>query len=501
MLRRKHQVYFMKTIFWFFVLIFIASSVCDAQRSSWLQRSWRGRAYTLGNDPKNYELVLTITKIKGKNFEGVMTTSQPADPSVHFDTKISGTVEDDHLQISMPGWKVKCGNCAPQTLGFSMESGKFFMKGEAKGCYIECTWITVFSEDLMKFNTSDQQYLLAVSDREGEPDTTSVAQNTPPSKDTAVITPKEDPLPKRIPLIAAGDVAFATHKSSQLLEKPGSLKSAPSLVLKETMPEIRISVLPAGEIVSFPHSNNVTYSGKKEPLKDPSLQIKENVPEIRTPVLPAGEIVAFEHHNDVAYSGKKEPLKNPSLEIKENVQEIRTSIIPAGEIILLPAKDLFAASQNVHVTMNKNISMGTQKYIAPPKIDSQKQVVAKKDSVSLLPQDYSERKKNVIRTLIVNTDSIVLRVYDNGVVDGDIVSVIYNDKVVIDKLSLTSHAVVVKVPVTKEGINTLVFHAHNLGEYPPNTAELEILYGNKKEELTVSSDLTVSSMIDVKYQK
>jgi hypothetical protein len=92
-------------------------------------------------------------------------------------------------------------------------------------------------------------------------------------------------------------------------------------------------------------------------------------------------------------------------------------------------------------------------------------------------------------------------VYDNGVVDGDIVSVIYNDKVVIDKLSLTSHAVVVKVPVTKQGINTLVFHAHNLGEYPPNTAELEILYGNKKEELTVSSDLTVSSMIDVEYQK
>jgi len=30
---------------------------------------------------------------------------------------------------------------------------------------------------------------------------------------------------------------------------------------------------------------------------------------------------------------------------------------------------------------------------------------------------------------------------------------------------------------------------------------LEILYGNKKEELTVSSDLTVSSAIDIEYQQ
>jgi hypothetical protein len=117
-----------------------------------------------------------------------------------------------------------------------------------------------------------------------------------------------------------------------------------------------------------------------------------------------------------------------------------------------------------------------------------------------LPAGYTERKKNVIRTLTVNTDTVVLRVYDNGVVDGDIVSVVYNDNVVIDKLSLTTRAVEVKIPVNTSQINTLVFHAHNLGEFPPNTAKLEIIYGNKKEELTVSSDLTVSSTIDIVRQ-
>ena len=121
--------------------------------------------------------------------------------------------------------------------------------------------------------------------------------------------------------------------------------------------------------------------------------------------------------------------------------------------------------------------------------------------VSLLPTDYGDRKINVVRTLTVNTDSIVLSVYDNGVVDGDIVSVVYNDKVVVDKLSLKSKALVIKIAVNKTSINKLVFYAHNLGEFPPNTAQLDIVYGNKKESLTISSDYTVSSAIDIVYKE
>ena len=133
-----------------------------------------------------------------------------------------------------------------------------------------------------------------------------------------------------------------------------------------------------------------------------------------------------------------------------------------------------------------------------------KPVVAKpvlKDSITALPKGYAERKVNVVRTIPVDTDSITIRVYDNGVVDGDVVSVVYNDKVVIDQLSLTSRAFVIKIPVQPSGNNTLVFHAHNLGEFPPNTAKLEILFGNKKDELTISSDYTVSSSINIMYSR
>ena len=147
----------------------------------------------------------------------------------------------------------------------------------------------------------------------------------------------------------------------------------------------------------------------------------------------------------------------------------------------------------------KNVIVDTMAIVAAEKPVINKPVIH--DSISLLPKGYTERKVNVVRTVQVNTDSITIRVYDNGVIDGDVVSVVYNDNVIIDKLSLISRAYTVKIPVKLEGNNMLVFHAHNLGEFPPNTAKLEIIYGNKREELTISSDYTISSSVNIVYTK
>ena len=119
------------------------------QNTSWLQRSWKGRAFILSNGPKeNYDLVLTIGKIKGKTFEGNLKTINPSDTAIQFNTKVDGIIYEKHMTINIGTWKVNCGNCKPQSLSFSIENGKFYLKGEAKGCSQECTWITVFRGNL-----------------------------------------------------------------------------------------------------------------------------------------------------------------------------------------------------------------------------------------------------------------------------------------------------------------------------------------------------------------
>jgi len=386
-----------------------------------------------------------------------------------------------------------------------MESGRFFFKGEAKGCStVECTWITEFSEPLEKFNFKEQDVLFAMADVEPPaPIDTTVAKNDKPVADTtAVVKETPPPPPQRIPVLAAGEVA-AVVKNNPGANTPSSLDKNNSIMIKQNeIPEKRLPVLLSGGVVALNTNISATAKTPVTLLGTEAMSVKENVvPEKRIPVLQSGDVVSAKNNtNNSAQNPPSSLNATSSITVKQNeVPEQKFEVLPAGDIVLAAHTSAIALKKTTYPLPVKNTSLKVKVHENTP-VAVQK-TLPPKDTAAALPTGYAERKKNVIRTLTVNTDSIMLRVYDNGVVDGDIVSVIYNDKVVIDKLSLTSHAVEVKIPVTKTGINTLVFHAHNLGEFPPNTALLEVLYGDKKEELTVSSDLTVSSAIDIEYQQ
>ena len=324
----------------------------------------------------------------------------------------------------------------------------------------------------------------------------------------------ENPLP-RIVLTPAGDIAATNHTNINSLSQKETvaLRQNLSLTIKEN-PLPLIVLMPAGDVVAITNHYNINSLSQKEAValhKNFSLMVKEN-PTPRIVLVPAGNIAATTDLSNINSLSQKQAVtlhKDFSLTIKENPQ-VRIAPLPAGEIVstkhktgllvsakfsqqLPPKNASLTIWQNNLIVARQSSTKDSITSIAKTKDTTQTRIVA-------LPAGYTERKKNVIRTLTVNTDTVVLRVYDNGVVDGDIVSVVYNDNVVIDKLSLTTRAVEVKIPVNTSQINTLVFHAHNLGEFPPNTAKLEIIYGNKKEELTVSSDLTVSSTIDIVRQ-
>ena len=481
---------FVQRIKLFSLIIFISLAgavTCCAQNTSWLKRSWQGRAYLLGSNPQNYDLVLTISSIKGKNFEGVMRTIKPADTSMHFDTKVSGSIADKFLLITIGPWKVSCGTCKPQNMAFSIESGNFYIKGEAKGCSEECTWITEFSKPLIEFSVAETETLFTIAEEIKAPDVEPepVAQNNPPPDTVAAPPVEKVVVTPRIPVLNAGNIVATKGKAQAIvLNKPGGIvKRKPSLKVAENAPKApeRIAVLPAGEIIKL--AKTLPSLLQKPPAllnKNITMAVQQNAPKNdRIAVLPAGEIVALKNKNTL-----NESTKPPGTLARKLSMIVRENEPPVTQKKIVTI-DTIATSVVV------NTAPVIQK--PPPVIN--------RGPVSLLPTDYGDRKINVVRTLIVNTDSIVLSVYDNGVVDGDIVSVVYNDKVVVDKLSLKSKALVVKLFVNKTGSNKLVFYAHNLGEFPPNTAQLDIVYGNKKESLTISSDYTVSSAIDIVYKE
>jgi hypothetical protein len=112
-------------------------------------------------------------------------------------------------------------------------------------------------------------------------------------------------------------------------------------------------------------------------------------------------------------------------------------------------------------------------------------------------RNIEKREIDLLNTFRFVEDSVMIKIYDNGVIDGDIVSLIINGTIVFDKVKLTA------VPLTYalKSNNTSQFqiecYADNLGEIPPNTGLITISSASKTSEILFSSDLKKSAAIKV----
>ena len=111
--------------------------------------------------------------------------------------------------------------------------------------------------------------------------------------------------------------------------------------------------------------------------------------------------------------------------------------------------------------------------------------------------DIARRKMEVIRSIDFSSDSLVLSLYDNGTVDGDTVSVVLNGTVIMPRKGLTTQAIRMTVPVTREMGDSLVLvmFAENLGSIPPNSGLLIIQAGSERHEIRFAGDLQKSSAV------
>jgi hypothetical protein len=98
---------------------------------------------------------------------------------------------------------------------------------------------------------------------------------------------------------------------------------------------------------------------------------------------------------------------------------------------------------------------------------------------------------------IINTDSAELRLMDNGIVDGDTISLYYNGQLIVQKLALKEKPFIIRLPVYKNYPNLLIVYAESLGEFPPNTALVRVLYGKKEESFLLSSNMSKSASIEL----
>lgn len=107
------------------------------------------------------------------------------------------------------------------------------------------------------------------------------------------------------------------------------------------------------------------------------------------------------------------------------------------------------------------------------------------------------RKVTKGQVVKVKSQYITLEIYDHKRDDGDIVSLNYNGRWILEnyRLDKEKHTVDVFIENVADAPNYLILYAHNLGGVPPNTAAIVIDDGERKQQFVLNSDLKESDVI------
>lgn len=117
-----------------------------------------------------------------------------------------------------------------------------------------------------------------------------------------------------------------------------------------------------------------------------------------------------------------------------------------------------------------------------------------KDSIKL-----SSRTVEIVKSIETAADSVLIELYDDGLIDGDSVSVFTNNNLLLGRIGLSDKGIkqTLAVPKTHEGLLLTLF-AENEGTIPPNTGVLVVKTGGFVYEIRFKSDNKKSAAVLIK---
>ena len=128
--------------------------------------------------------------------------------------------------------------------------------------------------------------------------------------------------------------------------------------------------------------------------------------------------------------------------------------------------------------------------------------VVKSEFKPNLPKSLTEKEAELVREIKVDTGTIRIDFYDNGVIDGDTISVYVNNMPVVSNRMLTAKPITAYIKIDlKRTLQEVVMVGENLGTIPPNTALMIINANEKRYQLYLTSNEKKNAMVRFIYEK
>jgi hypothetical protein len=144
----------------------------------------------------------------------------------------------------------------------------------------------------------------------------------------------------------------------------------------------------------------------------------------------------------------------------------------------------------------------TQVQNVPPVIVKQEPKKTLIPKAFSLPTQTRARENELTKTLTVRNEEVIVKLYDNGEIDDDTISVYLDNNLVLSSKRLSTTPLTINLKMSEDNAeHVLVMVAENLGKIPPNTSLMIVNDGDKRYEVRITSTEQKNAMVRFRYQK
>lgn len=196
---------------------------------------------------------------------------------------------------------------------------------------------------------------------------------------------------------------------------------------------------------------------------------------------------------------KKETVTNPAI----NKPVVKNTNPPITKPVIKkenpPANKPVVKKTNPPVTKTNNLP------VIKPVIDTtqkNKPITKVEQPKVTIPDVLKTRTNELVKVLTVHSPEVTVKLYDNGEIDDDTVSVFLDKKLVLGSKRLTASPLTVKFKIDEDNSeHELVMVAENLGRIPPNTSLMVVEAGEQRFNVYITSTEQKNAMVRFKYEK
>lgn len=118
------------------------------------------------------------------------------------------------------------------------------------------------------------------------------------------------------------------------------------------------------------------------------------------------------------------------------------------------------------------------------------------------PNVLKSRTNELVKTLVVHVNEITVKLYDNGEIDDDTISVYMDKRLVLSSKRLTASPLVISLKMDEDNAeHELVMVAENLGRIPPNTSLMIVEAGDQRFDVRITSTEQKNAVVRFRYEK